>query len=176
MVLQNKFGGILQMKLKKLTKMMVAFLGVLLIVPMMFFAGCKSKAEKETVKIEQFYSIVVQSQGCLDDVADDIYSYWYDAIYDDLYDGDISLAVYYAKKHNSENLSVIEANEPKIKSLYKEIRDSVLSDQIKAVMSAYTDYYELVVNVSGSFKSYSADKETLKKNLASALKDLALEI
>ena len=77
---------------------------------------------------------------------------------------------------NSENLNIIELNETEIQSLYKEVRESDLSVEVKAVMSAYSDYYEFVVNVSGSFKSYSADKETLKKELASALKDLALEL
>jgi len=43
-------------------------------------------------------------------------------------------------------------------------------------MNAYAEYYELVVNVSGSFQTYSKSKETLKKQLASALKSLALEI
>jgi hypothetical protein len=43
-------------------------------------------------------------------------------------------------------------------------------------MSAYSDYYEFVVNVSGSFNSFSESKEKLKKELASALKKLSLEI
>ena len=77
---------------------------------------------------------------------------------------------------NQTNLATIEENEPIIQALYKEIRNSKFSAEIKAVMNAYSDYYELVVNVSGSFNSYSASKETLKKELASALKDLALEI
>ena len=112
----------------------------------------------------------------MDDVADDIYRYWYDAIYNDKYYGSIDLAIAYAQDDNKENLAKIEENEPIIQALYKEVRDSDLSVEIKAVMSAYSDYYEFVVNVSGSFNSYSASKETLKKELASALKDLALEI
>lgn len=51
-----------------------------------------------------------------------------------------------------------------------------MADEIKAVMTAYSDYYEFVVNVSGSYKSYSANKEPLKKALASALKYLSLEL
>jgi hypothetical protein len=43
-------------------------------------------------------------------------------------------------------------------------------------MQAYNDYYAFVMEVSGSFKSFSADKETLKKALASALKDLEFEL
>ena len=138
--------------------------------------GGTSSTENSTEKITTFYETVVESQKCMDDVADDIYRYWYDAIYKDKYYGSIDLAIAYAQDDNKENLAKIEENEPIIQALYKEVRDSDLSVEIKAVMSAYSDYYEFVVNVSGSFNSYSASKETLKKELASALKDLALEI
>ena len=51
-----------------------------------------------------------------------------------------------------------------------------MSDEVKEVMQAYNEYYEFVINVSGSFNSYSANKETLKKALSSALKNLEMEI
>lgn len=176
------------------TKRVVVFLiAVITAIPMMLFSACgsgssqtekvgtSSQTEKvetssQTEKVGNFYGLVVQSQECLDKVADDIYAYWYDAIYGNKYGGNISLAVYWAKQDNEENLTTIEANEVSIQAVYKEIKNSEFSEQIKAVMSAYSDYYELVVNVSGSFSTYSANKETLKKELASALKNLALEI
>lgn len=130
----------------------------------------------EVAEINEFYTLVVDSQTCLDALADDIYSYWYDAIYEDAYGGNINYAIAYAMMDNSENLDKIEENEILIQSLYKKIKDSDLSSEIKAVMLAYSDYYEFVVNVSGSFNSYSASKETLKKELASALKRLYLEM
>ena len=89
---------------------------------------------------------------------------------------DINIAIATARANNRENLNFIEENETKIQSLYKEVRDSELKDEVKAVMSAYSDYYEFVVNVSGSFNSFSANKETYKKALATALKNLAMEL
>lgn len=148
-------------------------IAVICCVPLFLFGACEKEGKEG--KVQAFYDKVVESQKCLDDVADDIYSYWYDAIYKDKYSS-IDTAILYAQMDNSENLAIIEANEPEIQSLYKKVRDSEFSTEIKAVMSAYSDYYEFVVNVSGSFNSYSANKETLKKELASALKDLALEI
>ena len=148
---------------------------VITILSLMLFASCGNK-EDTTSKITTFYDTVVSSQKCLDEVADDIYSYWYNAIYKDSYYGSIDRAIAAALNDNKTNLDTIEANEPIIQSLYKEVRNSELSNEIKAVMSAYSDYYEFVVNVSGSFNSQSESKETLKKELASALKDLALEI
>ena len=135
-----------------------------------------SKEDKMADKITAFYDSVVASQKCLDETADDIYSYWYDAIYKDKYLGNINYAIAAALDDNKTNLETIEANEPIIQSLYKEVRNSELEDEIKDVMSAYSDYYEFVVNVSGSFNSFSASKETLKKKLASSLKALQLEI
>lgn len=157
-------------------KIIIAFLTFIMAIPMFLFAGCGSAKQNESKKLQEFYTTVKQSQEYLDIVADDIYTYWYDAIYKDKYGGNVSLAVYYAQTDNEENIAAIEANEPKIQTLYKEVRDGDFSVQIKAVMSAYTDYYEFVVNVSGSFNSYKESIEKLKKELASSLKDLALEI
>ncbi|MBQ3221647.1 MAG: hypothetical protein IJB34_06780 [Clostridia bacterium] len=162
-----------------LKKSSVVLMTLITLFSLMIFTACGESEKKEDDslgKITTFYETVVDSQKCMDTVADDIYSCWYDAIYKDEYYGSIDLAIAYAQDHNKENLAKIEENEPIIQSLYKEVRDTNLSVEIKAVMSAYSDYYEFVVNVSGSFNSYSASKESLKKELASALKDLALEI
>ena len=151
------------------------FLTTIMIVGVLF-SGCGSAENATSAKIEEFYETVVISQECLDSVADDIYRYWYDAIYNDKYGGSIDLAIAYAQIDNEENLATIETNDSNIKTLYKSIKGSELGEEIKAVMSAYSDYYEFVVNVSGSFNSFSASKEKLKKELASALKDLQLEM
>ena len=141
--------------------------------------GCElveSSKSDNTEKIQEFYDKVVESQTCLDEVGDDIYSYWHAAIYKDKYLGNINYAIACAKSDNKENLEKIEENDALIKSLYKEVKDSKLSSEIKDVMGAYSDYYEFVVNVSGSFNSYSESSEKLKKELASSLKKLSLEM
>ena len=122
-------------------------------------------------KEEEFYNLVDETKDLLDIVADDIYSYWYDCIYKDKYRKDISYAVACAKSDNEENINTIEKNTTKIKDLYKQIKEGKLSSEAKAVMQAYNDYYTLIVEVSGSFNSYSASKETCKKELASAIDD-----
>ena len=101
---------------------------------------------------------------------------WYEAIYKDKYSGSIDLAIYYALAANATNIDKIEENEPLIQAAYKKVRDSKLSYEIKSVMTAYAEYYEFVVNVSGSFNSFKAEKETLKMELASALKNLYFEM
>lgn len=144
---------------------------VVLLITALSFTACQ-----DGKNLQSFYNKVVESQKHLDTVADDIYSYWYDAIYEDAYYGSINIAIATALSDNSDILKKIESNDPIIQSLYKEVRDSKYSEKVQAVMSAYSDYYELVVNVSGSFNTYSANKEAMKKELASALRNLALEL
>ena len=163
--------------MKKLLKHIRNILVTVLCLTMLTLGvACSGPISNNTAKIEEFYDIVVKTQECLDQVADDIYSYWYDAIYKDKYLGNINYAISSAMSDNEVNLNLIESNDAVINSLYKEVRDSELSSEIKDVMSAYSDYYEFVVNVSGSFNSYSAKLEELKKELASSLKRLSLEM
>ncbi len=162
---------------KTLTKRLsIAIITLLFTIPLFIFAACKSNSSATNAKINQFYETVTQSQKCMDEVAEDIYSNWYNAIYNDAFGGSINLAIYYAQTDNTANLETIKNNDALINNLYKSVRETSLSVEIKSVMSAYAEYYELVVNVSGSFQTYSKSKETLKKQLASALKSLALEI
>ncbi len=137
--------------------------------------ACGAIKSKQSV-LEEFYNTVTESQELLDIVADDIYSYWYDAIYEDEYGEDINVAIAMATIDNEENIEEIEELDTKIAELFKVAKETDADTQVKAVMSAYSDYYELVINVSGSFKSYSENKETLKKELASTLKDLSYEL
>ena len=127
-------------------------------------------------KEAEFHKLVVETQELLDIVADDIYSYWYDCIYKDMYRESIDYAIASALSDNQENIEKIEANNKKIKTLYKDVKDGKLEDEVKEVMQAYNEYYAFVMEVSGSFNSFSASKETLKKNLSSALKNLEFEL
>ncbi len=138
--------------------------------------GNTTKPTDDTVSIGKFYDAVVESQTRLNNVADTIYNYWYDAIYEDEYSGSIDLAIAFAMSDCKEDINFIKTNETSIQSLYKIVRDSELKSEVKEVMTAYSDYYEFVINVSGSFKTYSENKETYKKALATALKHLFMEL
>ena len=158
----------------------IKFVGLMsMIVTMIIVMTCGMVGCDESKDIQSFYDTVVSSQEKLDIIADDIYQNWYDAIYNNNFSKDINIAIASALSDNQENLDFIETNEVEIQNLYKKVKDtkdSDLSSQIRDVMSAYSDYYEFVVNVSGSFSSYKESKETLKKELASALRKLKLEL
>ncbi len=170
-------------------KKLSLLLSVILVVSMLFTACNSSKKENESSesvsetqasetqkKENDFYELVSKTQELLDIVADDIYSYWYDCIYEDKYLENITYAVQCALQDNKDNLNKIEANTSQIKGLYKEVKDGDLKAEVKAVMQAYNDYYTFVVEVSGSFESYKKNKENYKKELASALRNLSFEL
>ena len=152
--------------MKRVLVLCLAMMCMLMVIP-----GCAS-----TKKEQGFHDLVEETQALLDDVADDIYTNWYDCIYDDEFSGDINLAIAAAIADNEDALNEIEGNNVVIESLYGQIKDSKYKAEVKAVMQAYNDYYALVVEVSGSFNSYSANKEAYKKELSSALKDLEMEL
>ena len=154
-------------------KSMKRILTLILVTTLMFsLTSCMDSTKKET----EFYDLVYESQQLLDEVADDIYSYWYDCIYDDAYLGNINYAIAAALSDNEDNIDIIESNNALIKDLYSQVKDGKLKSEIKAVMQAYNDYYAFVIEVSGSFKSYSENKESYKKELSSTLKDLEFEL
>ena len=126
--------------------------------------------------LSEFHDRVSECQDLLDAVADDIYTNWHGAIYNDEFDNDIDLAILSAQIDHDEDLQRIEFLDQEISDLFKKVKDGKNSELVKDVMSAYSDYYEFVVNVSGSFNSYSAEKENVKKELASALKELSYEL
>ena len=152
-------------------KVLALIMALFTVISLTLFSGCN-----DNKKVEEFYNLVCESQQALDAVADDIYDNWHGAIYDNDFSGNINIAIYRAQLDNEENLTLIDENDVKIQDLYKEVKDSKYSSEIKDVMHAYSDYYEFVVNVSGSFNTYKAQKEELKKELASSLKNLQFEL
>ena len=149
---------------------------VLILSTMLISCGGKGKnGEKSTEQEEDFYYFVLETQELLDELADDIYSCWYDYVYEDKYYS-VDGAVAAAKDENEENIETIKKNTNKIENRYKKIRDGKLKEELKAVVRAYSDYYALVMETSGSFESYAKDKETCKKALSSSLHYLYFEL
>ncbi len=139
-------------------------------------SNSSSVTDLTSEKIQEFYDLVSLSKQALDIVAEDVYSYWYSSIYDGAYEYDINAAILAAQNNNSEIITQIELNDSAIQDLYREIRESKLSTEIRAVMSIYLDYYEFAINVSGSFQQYKEQIDPLQKNFDNALKALLLEM
>lgn len=154
--------------------------GILILVAAFSLVGCSlnpiDMLNGSKRNLSNFYDRVAECQDLLDAVADDIYDNWHAAIYEDEFGSDINLAILSAQIEHDEDIQRIEFLDQEITDLFKKVKDGKHSELVKDVMSAYSDYYEFVINVSGSFNSYSAEKENIKKELASALKDLSYEL
>lgn len=162
--------------MKQIKKFLALLLALFVVLSVSACGDDAAETSSPTNNLADFHAKVSECQELLDTVADDIYSNWYDAIYKDKFNEDINTAILMAQLDNAENIEQIEALDASIATLFKLVKDTEHGDLVKDIMSAYSDYYEFVINVSGSFKSYSADKETLKKELASLLRDLSYEI
>lgn len=128
---------------------------------------------REMSNEEKLYRIVVSSQFFLNEVADRIYENWYECIFEHKYGGDIDEAVNSALSFDEAIIKILKENDEDIKELYKEVKDGELSEEFQTVMQAYTDYYNLVVNVSGSFLQFRENKEICKQELSSAMELLS---
>ena len=136
--------------------------------------GGSSDGEDE--QLQNFYDKVKESQELLDAVADDIYGNWYDCIYKDKFYESIDIAIASALSDHKEDIDRIEALDVEIANAFKAVKEGPQSELVKDVMAAYSDYYEFVINVSGSFQTFKESKESLKKELASLLRDLSYEL
>lgn len=116
-----------------------------------------------------------ESADKLDDVADEQYQCWYGYVYNKKYSS-IEAAILAAQINEAKNITTIEENDKVISNLLNELKDSNYKEKHKETYDAmldaydsYKEYYEFVINVSGSFNSYSAKKEELKKEVKSYL-------
>lgn len=124
----------------------------------------------------EFYNLVRNTKTYLDAVADAIYTYWYDSVYNYKYNGDINYAIESALEDNADNIETIERNTEEIRNLYGKIKNGKLSREVKEVIRTYGDYRTFVLEVSGSFNTYSAELNIYRKSLSDALSALFFEL
>lgn len=163
--------------MKKLSALLLIF------TMMLGFCACDlentsstSSASNSDKQLSKFYDAVHESTELLNSVADDIYQNWYDAIYNDKFREDINVAIASAQSKHTDDITKIEELDKEIATYFGKVKNGENAELVKDVMSAYSDYYEFVINVSGSFKSYSESIESLKKELTSCLRELSYEI
>lgn len=99
----------------------------------------------------------------LEEIANDIKSYWYASIYEDKYNGDIDDAVAQALKDHKENIETVKNNKENITKNYNKIKYlecySVYCQDIKnnvsKIYDSYLNFYDLATNPSGSYTEFS---------------------
>lgn len=158
-------------------KIVSLLLVIVLLVCAFALSACEADDTQDKMSNEKnFHFLVDSSKFCLDNVAGDIYEYWFDAIFENKYGGDIDEAVNSAYSDNESFVEVIKNNDEVIQKLYNEIKDGELSAEVEAVMQAYNDYYTLVMKVSGTFWSYHNNESSYSIKLMNALSNLSRKL
>ena len=133
---------------------------------------------------EEFCSLSLTAGSNLEDIADTVQQYWYDAIWKDYYSGDIDIAIARALSAKSSAISTASTYDSQMKSLYNQLRyipegledDYVikeLNQAIKNLYNVYTDYYDFATDPSGSYNSFSASNGDKTDDYVAAYKALS---
>lgn len=160
---------------KAIIPIIILIVIALLVGALIWWVNYNKKQEHE--QLQEIYDCLTKSTDLLDIVADDIYSCWYNAIYKSR--TDISVAVATSEINTQEEREQVEIYTNELYDLVTELKNNNYNekhqDTYNTIMDAYDkykEYYEFTINVSGSFKTYSNDKETLKKEVRSCISKL----
>lgn len=126
-----------------------------------------------------FYNLVIADAPTLENIANDIQSEWYEAIWGSKYssiDDGIKAAT---DKHSDEIQSIIE-NYSKITSLYQAASSQLgplddkqaLNDAVKDLYSAYTDLYNAVIMFNCTYNNFCDNFNAADQKAASAVSTL----
>lgn len=136
----------------------------------------ETQEEEQVNVLEQFYNAVDMSYQALLSIDSDIYENWRAAIYDNQFNNDINEAIAAAEDQHVEEISALIELDGTIVELYKAARETEQAELVKSVMMAYSDYYDFVINVSGSFNDYSEGRLEKQKAVSSTLRELLYEL
>jgi predicted nucleic acid-binding Zn ribbon protein len=127
----------------------------------------------------EFLSFSLTAGSNVEDIVDTIQTYWYDSIWKDKYGGDINNAIAYAMRDKSSAIDKAETHFYTMQSLYNRLRyvpDDIADEDryyIERIANAvcdlydvYYEFYQMAVDPSGSYNSYSAaNKDVTNKFL-----------
>lgn len=176
----NEKQDIPEAKAKKGFKMSKKLIGIIAGVVVLIIVGSviamfMSNNSNLNSKAKQIYDVMNDTSDLLDDVADEVYSCWYGYVYEKEYKS-VDAALLDAYVNEADTINKIKANDVLIEDLLKQLKDKNYKNKNENAYNSmldaydsYKEYYEFVINVSGSFNSYSAKKEELKKEVKSYL-------
>lgn len=137
-----------------------------------------------------FYELVIASGKRMETIGNAIQSAWGGHIqsrysfsyYNDTLCWSIDDAVAAAQDEQQDEIDSVENSDSQIQRMYKELQplpDTELQ-QIKAdvqiLYDAYTEMYDVVIDVSGNYTSFKSDFADADQNLASAIKNLTARL
>lgn len=122
----------------------------------------------------------------LEDIVDTIQEYWYDNIWYDLHGYDIDAAIAEALDDKSAELSQAKSDKKKVDELYSKLKNIPEEipeedrDRLKKIHVAviglynfYEAYYEMAIEPSGSYNTYSASNSSTTDGFIDAYDELS---
>lgn len=182
---------------KKKTKTRPALIAVVLVVVAIIgiIIGSIISENKRLEAIEEyketaaaFSSTVLSSGSEMEDIGNAIKSAWrsyvyssYGTYYNGTYIYSVDSAVAAAQKEQASKISSVESRDSQIRSMYNTLCDLPDDDDpelqrirnaVEDVYDAYTEMYDVVIDVSGNYNTYTSAFSRVDTNLASALQAL----
>lgn len=127
------------------------------------FQAAKTQYLKDA---NSFSSSILDTCVVLEDIGNDIQSYWYDYIYEDRYSS-IEDAVDNAEAANADNISSAKFTKIQLDALYVKLLKlpedgdgnteyALIKEAATTLYDAYCNLYDCIIHVSGSYKSFTA--------------------
>lgn len=133
----------------------------------------------------QFTEETLDAGTNLEEIADTIQKYWYENIWEDKHGSSIDSAILYALIDKESEIEQAKVNDVEVKRLYNELKtipdeisdedmDEIeeIRDCVKDLYNVYTEYYDMAMNPSGSYNSFSDANASKTDDFISAYKAL----
>ena len=117
----------------------------------------------------EFLSFSLTAGSNVEDIVDTVQTYWYDSIWKDKYGGDINNAIAYALRDMSSEIDTAESHFYTMQNLFSLLRyvpDDIsdedryyierIADAVTDLYDVYYEFYQMAIDPSGSYNSYSA--------------------
>ncbi len=192
----NQFNANLEQQKKKTKTRPAIIAAVLVIVAIIgIIAGSIISENNRQKAIEEykataasFSSTVLSSGSEMEDIGNAIQSAWrsyvyssYGTYYNGTYIYSVDSAVAAAQKEQASKISSVESRDSQIRSMYSTLCDIPDEDDpelqrirnaVDEVYNAYVEMYDVVIDVSGNYNTYTSAFSRVDTNLAEALNTL----
>ena len=116
----------------------------------------------------------------LENIGNDIKSYWHDSIWEDKYNSDIDTAISQALKDNKENVQIALENKNSMSNIYNKIKHSEcysiycdeVKDTVEKAYNYYLDFYTIATSPTGNYNSYTSDFASIDSNVVKSYNDM----
>lgn len=173
-----QFNASIAQPKKKKGKTGLVVVSIILVVCILvgIFAANAMRKEREAAAkagylsdAQEFLSFSLTAGANVEKIVDTVQSYWYDSIWKDKYGSDINVAIAYALRDKKAEITLAETHYNTMTSLYNRLKSvpSDVADEDRAYLQnisnavlelygVYQEFYEMAIDPSGSYKTYSA--------------------